>query len=202
MSFFGVNIKKIRQVKGLSQKAFADLFELNRGVISAYEEGRSEPKIETVLKVAHYFSLDLDDFLTKTLQVNHLVSSSNIDSLMFVHQNNASSKENHIPAAELSENERLMQKILATSDLIYEFKAGSSKFSHYQTGDFLFLKEAVLQNENRQTLYILKNENLEPLSENHIKTKEKIYKIAGYFSVGQKNILSSILERIDALEKK
>jgi transcriptional regulator with XRE-family HTH domain len=57
MSLFGANIKKIRQVKGLSQKTFADLLDLNRGVISSYEEGRAEPKIETILKVANHFSL-------------------------------------------------------------------------------------------------------------------------------------------------
>lgn len=82
MSFFGTNIKKIRQVKGLSQKAFADLFDLNRGVISSYEEGRAEPKIETILKVAHHFNLNLDKLLTETLQVNQLVSVSDIDQLM------------------------------------------------------------------------------------------------------------------------
>ena len=46
MSFFGKNIKKIRSVKSLSQQAFADLFDLKRGTLGAYEEGRSEPKIE------------------------------------------------------------------------------------------------------------------------------------------------------------
>lgn len=135
--FFGVNIKKIRQVKGLSQKAFADLFELNRGVISAYEEGRAEPKIETVLKVAHYFSLDLDDFLTKTLQVNHLASPSNIDRLMFVNETHTSS-ETSIQRQEISAEEKIMQKILAHSDSVYEFTLSSPTFSHYQTYDILF----------------------------------------------------------------
>lgn len=199
MSFFGVNIKKIRQVKGLSQKAFADLFDLNRGVISAYEEGRAEPKIETVLKVAHYFSLDLDDFLTKTLLVNNLASSSNIDKLMFVNENEQEhSSEKHETKKELSEEEILMQKILANSDLVYEFK-NDSTFSHYQKGDIIFLKEADFNTEKNQTLYIIKNENLLPFSNG---STEKAYKICGYFSFEQKNIISSILERLDALEKK
>ncbi|UMQ41226.1 helix-turn-helix domain-containing protein [Chryseobacterium sp. Y16C] len=201
MSFFGVNIKKIRQVKGLSQKAFADLFELNRGVISAYEEGRAEPKIETVLKVAHYFSLDLDDFLTKTLQVNHLASPSNIDSLMFVNEAHTSS-DPAVQKQEISAEEKIMQKILANSDIVYEFTATSTTFSHYQTGDILFLKVANPQNEISPTLYTLKSGNLKAVTHTDTKNKEPYYKIIGYFSFEQKNILANILERIENLERK
>ena len=73
MSKFGKNIRKIRSVKTLSQKAFAELFDLKRGTLGAYEEGRSEPKIETIIKIANYFSIPIDDLLTKELTVNSLL---------------------------------------------------------------------------------------------------------------------------------
>ncbi len=73
MSFFGKNIKKIRGVKALSQQAFAELFDLKRGTLGAYEEGRSEPKIETIIKIANYFSIQIDDLLTNELTVNQLL---------------------------------------------------------------------------------------------------------------------------------
>ncbi len=73
MSFFGKNIKKIRGVKGLSQQAFAELFDLKRGTLGAYEEGRSEPKIETIIKIANHFSIQIDDLLTHELTVNQLL---------------------------------------------------------------------------------------------------------------------------------
>ncbi|PRP67608.1 helix-turn-helix domain-containing protein [Nonlabens agnitus] len=73
MSFFGKNIKKIRGVKGLSQQAFADMFDLKRGTLGAYEEGRSEPKIETIITIANYFSISIDDMLTAELTVNQLL---------------------------------------------------------------------------------------------------------------------------------
>ncbi|MDY8136758.1 helix-turn-helix transcriptional regulator [Aquimarina sp. 2201CG5-10] len=73
MSFFGKNIKKIRSVKGLSQQAFAELFDLKRGTLGAYEEGRSEPKIETIIKIANYFSIQIDGLLTSELTVNELL---------------------------------------------------------------------------------------------------------------------------------
>ncbi|RXG16841.1 helix-turn-helix domain-containing protein [Leeuwenhoekiella aestuarii] len=73
MSFFGKNIRKIRSVKTLSQQAFAELFDLKRGTLGAYEEGRSEPKIETIIKIANYFSIAIDDLLTRELTVNELL---------------------------------------------------------------------------------------------------------------------------------
>ena len=74
MSFFGKNIKKIRGVKGMSQQAFAEVFSLKRATLGAYEEGRSEPKIDTVIRVANYFSISIDDMLTKEITVNQLLS--------------------------------------------------------------------------------------------------------------------------------
>lgn len=73
MSFFGKNIRKIRSVRSLSQQAFADLFDLKRGTLGAYEEGRSEPKIETIITIAKYFSIPIDDLLTRELTVNRLL---------------------------------------------------------------------------------------------------------------------------------
>ncbi len=73
MSFFGKNIKKIRTVKNLSQQAFADLLGLKRATLGAYEEGRSEPKIETIIKVANNFSIKIDDLLKRDLSVNELL---------------------------------------------------------------------------------------------------------------------------------
>ncbi len=73
MSFFGKNIKKIRGVKGVSQQAFAELFDLKRATLGAYEEGRSEPKIETIIKIANYFSISIDDLLVAELTVNSLL---------------------------------------------------------------------------------------------------------------------------------
>jgi len=73
MSHFGRNIKKIRTVKNLTQQNFADLFNLKRATLGAYEEGRSEPKIENIIKVANYFSISIDDLLTRDLTVNELL---------------------------------------------------------------------------------------------------------------------------------
>ncbi|MDT0538431.1 helix-turn-helix transcriptional regulator [Croceitalea sp. P059] len=73
MSFFGKNIKKIRSVQNLSQQDFSKIFDLKRATLGAYEEQRSEPKIETIIKIANYFSISIDDLLTNELTVNELL---------------------------------------------------------------------------------------------------------------------------------
>ena len=72
MSFIGKNIKKIRTVKGLNQTDFGKMFNLTRGSIGSYEEGRAEPKIETLKEIAKKFSITLDSIITTELTVNQL----------------------------------------------------------------------------------------------------------------------------------
>lgn len=73
MTKIGANLKKIRTTKGLSQQAFADLFELTRGNISSYEENRAEPRIETVIQIANYFGIPLNQFITHTLSIHEIL---------------------------------------------------------------------------------------------------------------------------------
>lgn len=201
MSFFGANIKTIRHAKGLSQQAFADLFELNRGVIGAYEEGRSEPKIATLLTVVHYFNLDLDKFLTVPLTVNDLNKPENFEKFQLSFNSDLPYQENNF---DNNNQYNSLQKALANIDLIYEFKESKSFLSNYKIGDFLFLMKSNMVEENTETLLCIENGNLQYLSsvseQNH--SEKEVYKIAGYLSSEQKNILSSILERIEILERK
>jgi transcriptional regulator with XRE-family HTH domain len=73
MTRIGANIKKIRTAKGLSQQAFAQLFELTRGNISSYEENRAEPRIETVVHIANFFSIPLNQFIEQALSINEIL---------------------------------------------------------------------------------------------------------------------------------
>ncbi|MBE4950567.1 helix-turn-helix domain-containing protein [Chryseobacterium culicis] len=202
MSFFGTNIKKIRQVKGLSQKAFADLFDLNRGVISSYEEGRAEPKIETILKVANHFNLTIDKLLTEIIQVNQLVSVSDIDQLMLFPelavQNN---KEIQVKTEDNNPNSLILQKILASVDLVYEFTAEKELLLHYHYGDILFLNKTELKKDAFSGL-IYKDGNLQYTSDIQIKNAEtqQYYKIVGYVSTTDKNIFTDIFKRLEKLE--
>jgi len=72
MSFLGKNIRKIRIAKKMTQTEFAELFELKRTAVGAYEEGRAEAKIDTIIKIADYFKLSLDQLLRKELTINEI----------------------------------------------------------------------------------------------------------------------------------
>jgi len=77
MSFFGKNIRKIRIAKKMTQTEFAKLFELKRTALGSYEEGRAEAKVDTVIKVADYFKLSLDQLLRKELTINEIFHFNN-----------------------------------------------------------------------------------------------------------------------------
>ncbi|QQQ30208.1 helix-turn-helix domain-containing protein [Chryseobacterium indoltheticum] len=201
MSFFGVNIKTIRQAKGLSQQAFADLFDLTRGVIGAYEEGRSEPKISTLLTVVHYFNLDLDKFLTVPLTIEDLNNPENLEKFQLSFNSDLPYQENNI---DNNIKYNSLQKALVNIDLIYEFTENTLLLSNYNLGDFLFLTKSNILKQKPETLLFLEEGNLKYLSSiaKEDYSKKEVYKISGYLSSEQKNILSSILERIELLEGK
>ncbi len=72
MSYFGKNIRKIRTVKKLSQSAFAEIFDLTRASIGAYEEGRSEARIDTIIQIARYYGISVDQLVAKELTLNEI----------------------------------------------------------------------------------------------------------------------------------
>ena len=53
-------LKKLRKNKRKSQKQIADMLGITQTAYSRYEVGISEPNIETLLKLADYFNVDLD----------------------------------------------------------------------------------------------------------------------------------------------
>ncbi len=61
----------------MTQTEFADLFELKRTALGSYEEGRAEAKIDTVIIIADYFKLTLDQLLRKELTINEIFHFKN-----------------------------------------------------------------------------------------------------------------------------
>ena len=215
MSYFGTNIKKIRQLKGLSQTQFGELVNLNRGVISSYEEGRAEPKIETLLRISDHFELSTDDLLKKKLTVNQIANYTEAEKVI---------------QSKLLQNLELEKK----DGIIYEVQAEKLKtfFNHfiildnpqdfYQKGDLLLLIKLNL-NENtpdsREYIVNLngfifidkisvKEENLTLIKTNKtFKISEgNIYSIVTHLSATKDNKYYSKLfeleKRIENLEKR
>lgn len=67
MSNIASNLKYLRRKKNLTQQQFADLMEIKRASVGAYEEDRAEPKYELLKKIAEYYELSMDELANDTI---------------------------------------------------------------------------------------------------------------------------------------
>lgn len=59
------NIRVLRKKLALTQDQFAQQLGIKRSLIGAYEEGRAEPKLELLQKMAELFSISVDELIGK-----------------------------------------------------------------------------------------------------------------------------------------
>ncbi len=67
MNNISKNIKHLRKLKRLSQEGLADELKVTRSRIGSYEESRSAPTIELLLKLSDYFKIPVDILLRNDL---------------------------------------------------------------------------------------------------------------------------------------
>ena len=67
MSLINNNIKYLRKEKGWTQQDLADELGVKRPQIGSYEEGRADPRIQTLMKLSNLFNISIDDLLGKDL---------------------------------------------------------------------------------------------------------------------------------------
>ncbi len=60
MSIFSENIRLLRSRKNVSQQTIANELFITRAALSKYEEGKSEPPIQTLSKLAKYYHVSID----------------------------------------------------------------------------------------------------------------------------------------------
>lgn len=61
------NIKHLRKLHGFTQAQLAEKLDIKRSLIGAYEEGRAEPKLATLVKIARLFEITLDALIAADL---------------------------------------------------------------------------------------------------------------------------------------
>ncbi len=67
IAHFSTNLKFLRKRKGRSQEDVAGLLGIRRTTYSAYELGKSEPNLETLLKLSAWYRLSIDHLLATDL---------------------------------------------------------------------------------------------------------------------------------------
>ncbi len=61
------NLKYLRKKKGLTQQQFADVMDIKRSLVGAYEEGRAEPKYELLKKFADFYELSMEELINEKI---------------------------------------------------------------------------------------------------------------------------------------
>jgi len=64
MSLFSDNIRHLRMKKGVSQSIVAESLAITRDRLAKYEEGKSQPPIEILVKISHHYHVSIDLLLT------------------------------------------------------------------------------------------------------------------------------------------
>ena len=59
------NIRFLRKKKGWTQEKFSKKIGIKRSLVGAYEEGRSDPRLNNLLKMCEVFKISLDNILKK-----------------------------------------------------------------------------------------------------------------------------------------
>lgn len=67
MTNLNENLRSLRKQMKLTQDQFAAKLEIKRSLLGAYEEGRAEPKLELLQKIADVCKISVDDLIGKDL---------------------------------------------------------------------------------------------------------------------------------------
>jgi transcriptional regulator with XRE-family HTH domain len=67
-NFISTNIAYLLNKEKTTQDEFGAIFELKKGVINQYLLKKSNPKIETIVKICDHYNLTLDQFVRTSLE--------------------------------------------------------------------------------------------------------------------------------------
>ena len=62
-NIFGKRLKELRIEKGLSQRALGKFFNVCNQTVSFWETGSREPDLDTLVDIAHFFDVPLENLL-------------------------------------------------------------------------------------------------------------------------------------------
>ena len=60
---FGKKLKELRLEKGLSQRSLGEVFNVCNQTVSFWESGSREPDLDTLLAIARYFGVQVQELL-------------------------------------------------------------------------------------------------------------------------------------------
>ena len=70
-----MSIKRIREYKKLSQKQVAEAINVSQQMFNNYENGKSRPSIETLIALANFFDVSIDELVGR--DISYLLDKQN-----------------------------------------------------------------------------------------------------------------------------
>ena len=65
------NLDKLRKLKGLTQKEFANELKVSRQTVSAIENGKYNPSLDLAFEIALYFNKTIEEIFIYEKEENH-----------------------------------------------------------------------------------------------------------------------------------
>ena len=63
-----IMLKNLRKERKMTQQNLAKVFHISQTSVSKYETGEAVPDLETVVKMADFFGVSLDEFINREKQ--------------------------------------------------------------------------------------------------------------------------------------
>jgi transcriptional regulator with XRE-family HTH domain len=79
---FGKNLKMLRKIKKLSQEELSEILNVSRQSVSKYENDSAQPSFETLMLVADYFDVSVDELLGRDAVNKDIVLSNGSETKM------------------------------------------------------------------------------------------------------------------------
>lgn len=76
--YLAQNLKYLRTKAGKQQKELALILNVSKATMTKYESGMVEPNIETIVRIAEYFGVTLDELVLKDLRPSAPIYVSNL----------------------------------------------------------------------------------------------------------------------------
>lgn len=78
MTLIPNNIKFLRKKFGYTQETFAQALDINRPSVGAYEEGRADPRLTTLARMAELFKVSVDELISDDLTKGNRVPKQQV----------------------------------------------------------------------------------------------------------------------------
>lgn len=74
----GENVRRLRKARGLTQERFAELIDRTPGSVSRFESGKQFMGVDTLIQIANFFSVSMDELIRPEGTTPHFDSIINM----------------------------------------------------------------------------------------------------------------------------